>query len=141
MAAEQPVKHMNQSDSAGMVHCWKKLLAAWEPASAVEAGQLLTAGTLFKDKSEAGFEAPTEGEAGFEAGFEADEPADTAEGAAEWATAEPEEDDYMQYFDFDWDRYDAEAAEQGGEWTVVKATMSRSARVLMEGWVRVPTQR
>ena len=67
----------------------------------------------FKDKSEAGFEAPTEGEAGFEAGFEADEPADTAEGAAEWATAEPEEDDYMQYFD--WDRYDAEAAEQGDE--------------------------
>ena len=80
--------------------------------------QLLNAGKLyFKDTSEAGFEAPTEGEAGFEAGFEADEPADTAEGAAEWATAEPEEDDYMQYFD--WDRYDAEgdeaeAAEQGG---------------------------
>ena len=79
----------------------------------MEAGQLLNAGKLFKDKSEAGFEAPTEGEAGFEAGFEADEPADTAEGAAEWATAEPEEDDYMQYFD--WDRYDAEAAEQGDE--------------------------
>ena len=82
----------------------------------MEAGQLLNAGKLFKDTSEAGFEAP-EGEAGFEAGFEADEPADTAEGAAEWATAEPEEDDYMQYFD--WDRYDAEgdeaeAAEQGG---------------------------
>jgi 2-methylaconitate cis-trans-isomerase PrpF len=25
-----------------------------------------------------------------------------------------------------------------GEWTVTKAIMSRSARVLMEGWVRVP---
>ena len=51
----------------------------------LEAGQLLNAGKLFyKDTSEAGFEAPTEGEAGFEAGFEADEPADTAEGAAEW---------------------------------------------------------
>ncbi|WP_323044802.1 PrpF domain-containing protein, partial [Paraburkholderia sp.] len=27
----------------------------------------------------------------------------------------------------------------GGEWTVTKAIMSRSARVLMEGWIRVPT--
>ena len=35
----------------------------------LEAGQLLNAGKLFKDTSEAGFEAPTEGEAGFEAGF------------------------------------------------------------------------
>ncbi len=25
-----------------------------------------------------------------------------------------------------------------GEWTVTKAVMSRSARILMEGWVRVP---
>jgi 2-methylaconitate cis-trans-isomerase PrpF len=25
-----------------------------------------------------------------------------------------------------------------GEWVVTKALMSRSARVLMEGWVRVP---
>jgi hypothetical protein len=24
------------------------------------------------------------------------------------------------------------------EWTVSKASMSRSARVLMEGWVRIP---
>ncbi|RUO72683.1 2-methylaconitate cis-trans isomerase PrpF [Pseudidiomarina sediminum] len=32
----------------------------------------------------------------------------------------------------------AAAAQQGGEWTVTKAIMSRSARVLMEGWVRVP---
>ena len=108
----QSVKHMNQSDSAGIVHCWEKLLAAWEPASAMEAGQLLAAGTLFKDTREAGLEAPT-------AGAEADEPADTAEGAAEWATAEPEEEEYMQYFD--WDRSEAEqgdeaeAAEQGGE--------------------------
>ena len=49
-----------------------------------------------------------------------DVPLSEVEGAAEWATAEPEEDDYMQYFD--WDRYElydaegdeAEAAEQGG---------------------------
>jgi 2-methylaconitate isomerase len=33
----------------------------------------------------------------------------------------------------------AEAAEQGGEWIARKASMSRSARVLMEGWVRVPS--
>jgi len=32
----------------------------------------------------------------------------------------------------------AEASENDGEWTVDKAVMSRSARVLMEGWVRVP---
>ena len=32
----------------------------------------------------------------------------------------------------------AEASQQGGEWTVDKVIMSRSARVLMEGWVRVP---
>jgi probable AcnD-accessory protein PrpF len=35
-------------------------------------------------------------------------------------------------------RVGAEAREHGGEWTVTKAIMSRSARVLMEGWVRVP---
>ena len=35
-------------------------------------------------------------------------------------------------------RVGAEAAQQNGEWTVTKAIMSRSARVLMEGWVRVP---
>lgn len=35
-------------------------------------------------------------------------------------------------------RVGAEARENGGEWTVTKAIMSRSARVLMEGWVRVP---
>ena len=35
-------------------------------------------------------------------------------------------------------RVGAEAAETDGEWQVVKASMSRSARVLMEGWVRVP---
>ena len=35
-------------------------------------------------------------------------------------------------------RVGAEATRSGGEWTVVKAIMSRSARVLMEGWVRVP---
>jgi 2-methylaconitate isomerase len=35
-------------------------------------------------------------------------------------------------------RVGAEAAEVNGEWVVTKAIMSRSARVLMEGWVRVP---
>lgn len=35
-------------------------------------------------------------------------------------------------------RVGAEAAQVGGEWIVKKAIMSRSARVLMEGWVRVP---
>ncbi|WGS54159.1 2-methylaconitate cis-trans isomerase PrpF [Paraburkholderia sp. D15] len=35
-------------------------------------------------------------------------------------------------------RVGAEARERDGEWTVTKAIMSRSARVLMEGWVRVP---
>jgi 2-methylaconitate cis-trans-isomerase PrpF len=37
-------------------------------------------------------------------------------------------------------RVGAEASESGGEWSVTKAIMSRSARVLMEGWVRVPQQ-
>ncbi|WP_236631694.1 2-methylaconitate cis-trans isomerase PrpF [Endozoicomonas numazuensis] len=32
----------------------------------------------------------------------------------------------------------AEARQADGEWSVTKAIMSRSARVLMEGWVRVP---
>jgi 2-methylaconitate isomerase len=35
-------------------------------------------------------------------------------------------------------RVGAEATQRNGEWTVTKAIMSRSARVLMEGWVRVP---
>ena len=35
-------------------------------------------------------------------------------------------------------RVGAEATEADGDWTVSKAIMSRSARVLMEGWVRVP---
>ncbi|VVE71972.1 putative AcnD-accessory protein PrpF [Pandoraea anapnoica] len=35
-------------------------------------------------------------------------------------------------------RVGAEANQEGGEWTVTKAIMSRSARVLMEGWVRIP---
>jgi probable AcnD-accessory protein PrpF len=35
-------------------------------------------------------------------------------------------------------RVGAEASQVSGEWTVSKAIMSRSARVLMEGWVRVP---
>lgn len=35
-------------------------------------------------------------------------------------------------------RVGAEASMVNGEWTVVKAIMSRSARVLMEGFVRVP---
>ncbi|SDW60616.1 2-methylaconitate cis-trans isomerase PrpF [Thiocapsa roseopersicina] len=35
-------------------------------------------------------------------------------------------------------RVGAEARHVNGDWTVTKAIMSRSARVLMEGWVRVP---
>jgi hypothetical protein len=35
-------------------------------------------------------------------------------------------------------RVGAEARQVDGEWTVTRAVMSRSARVLMEGWVRVP---
>jgi len=35
-------------------------------------------------------------------------------------------------------RVGAEASQVEGEWVVKKAIMSRSARVLMEGWVRVP---
>ncbi|QUM89812.1 2-methylaconitate cis-trans isomerase PrpF [Moritella sp. 36] len=35
-------------------------------------------------------------------------------------------------------RVGAQATEINGEWTVTKASMSRSARILMEGWVRIP---
>jgi 2-methylaconitate isomerase len=35
-------------------------------------------------------------------------------------------------------RVGAEARREGGDWVVTKAVMSRSSRVLMEGWVRVP---
>lgn len=35
-------------------------------------------------------------------------------------------------------RVGAQAVELDGQWSVTKAIMSRSARVLMEGWVRVP---
>ncbi|HEU4850539.1 MAG TPA: 2-methylaconitate cis-trans isomerase PrpF [Telluria sp.] len=35
-------------------------------------------------------------------------------------------------------RVGAEATQVNGEWSVKKAIMSRSARVLMEGWVRIP---
>ena len=35
-------------------------------------------------------------------------------------------------------RVGAEATQVDGDWSVTKAIMSRSARVLMEGWVRVP---
>ncbi|RMR54893.1 2-methylaconitate cis-trans isomerase PrpF [Pseudomonas cichorii] len=35
-------------------------------------------------------------------------------------------------------RVGAQAQQEEGEWKVTKAIMSRSARVLMEGWVRVP---
>jgi len=37
-------------------------------------------------------------------------------------------------------RVGAQATQENGEWTVKKAIMSRSARVLMEGWVRVPQE-
>ncbi|WP_417765628.1 2-methylaconitate cis-trans isomerase PrpF [Spongiibacter tropicus] len=35
-------------------------------------------------------------------------------------------------------RVGAEVAEENGEWRVKRAIMSRSARILMDGWVRVP---
>lgn len=35
-------------------------------------------------------------------------------------------------------RVGAEAVQENGKWVVKKAIMSRSARVLMEGWVRIP---
>ena len=35
-------------------------------------------------------------------------------------------------------RVGAEAAQNGGQWTASKVIMSRSARIIMEGWVRVP---
>lgn len=35
-------------------------------------------------------------------------------------------------------RVGAQAVQENGQWIVKKAVMSRSARVLMEGWVRVP---
>jgi len=35
-------------------------------------------------------------------------------------------------------RVGAEASQNDGDWSVDKAIMSRSARVLMEGWVRIP---
>ncbi|HSK98479.1 MAG TPA: 2-methylaconitate cis-trans isomerase PrpF, partial [Euzebyales bacterium] len=35
-------------------------------------------------------------------------------------------------------RVGATAVQRDGQWTVARAVMSRSARVLMEGWVRVP---
>jgi hypothetical protein len=36
-------------------------------------------------------------------------------------------------------RVGAQASRQDGDWAVDKAIMSRSARVLMEGWVRIPS--
>ncbi|ESQ87631.1 3-methylitaconate isomerase [Asticcacaulis sp. AC460] len=38
-------------------------------------------------------------------------------------------------------RVGAEAVQVDGQWVVKKALMSRSARVLMEGWVRVPLEK
>ena len=37
-------------------------------------------------------------------------------------------------------RVGAQARQKNGKWVVTKAVMSRSARVLMEGWVRVPME-
>jgi len=34
----------------------------------------------------------------------------------------------------------AEAKYAAGQWQITRASMSRSARVLMEGWVRVPAE-
>ncbi|MAM38318.1 MAG: putative methylaconitate Delta-isomerase PrpF, partial [Erythrobacter sp.] len=35
-------------------------------------------------------------------------------------------------------RVGAEARQEDGHWSVTKAIMSRSARILMEGWIRIP---
>jgi 2-methylaconitate cis-trans-isomerase PrpF len=35
-------------------------------------------------------------------------------------------------------RVGAQARQMNGQWQVTRALMSRSARILMEGWVRVP---
>lgn len=35
-------------------------------------------------------------------------------------------------------RVGAEASQRDGQWSITKAVMGRSARILMEGWVRVP---
>lgn len=35
-------------------------------------------------------------------------------------------------------RVGAAAEHRNGQWTALKASMSRSARTLMEGWIRVP---
>ena len=37
-------------------------------------------------------------------------------------------------------RVGAQVVQQGGQWQVKKAVMSRSTRVLMEGWVRIPAE-
>ena len=37
-------------------------------------------------------------------------------------------------------RVGAQAIQENGQWVVKKAVMSRSARVLMEGWVRIPAE-
>lgn len=37
-------------------------------------------------------------------------------------------------------RVGAQAIQENGQWVVKKAVMSRSARVLMEGWVRIPPE-
>ena len=37
-------------------------------------------------------------------------------------------------------RVGAQAIQENGQWLVKKAVMSRSARVLMEGWVRIPAE-
>lgn len=37
-------------------------------------------------------------------------------------------------------RVGAEAVQENGQWKVSRAIMSRSARVLMEGWVRIPAE-
>ena len=62
----------------------------------MEAGRLLTRGVLFTDEREAG--ATTEGAT-------PDREEGTSEGAADWATAEPDPEEYMHYID--WDRFDA----------------------------------
>ena len=106
---------MNQSESAGIVHCWEKLLAAWEPASAMEAWQVLAAGTLFKDAREAGLEAPT---AGAERRMSRKTPRRALPSGPPPSQRKTKSSCSMQYVD--WDRFEAEkgdkaeAVEQGG---------------------------
>ena len=94
---------------------WEKLLAAREPASAMEAGH-----SCWRRASSSWIRARRASRRRRRARRRMSRTTlRRPEGTAEWATTEPEEDEYLQYFD--WDRFEAEqgdeaeAAEQGGE--------------------------